>query len=237
MQFAPHTSASDPESKVNQAEIDAAFAKLDRNHEQRMNPLTAWFEDYPFVSYWTEFMGIQCGRDGIRANLYEEYQRNHLWFAVIRPRVLKRDRDKCWVCRGRATEVHHASYHPFVMVGLADEWLYSVCRRCHEFVHKGHSDRPGTSNHDLWRRLNEGRVRRQVKLRRQYGETRPNRQQIRAWHALGKAQSEYAQLMRGVDWTFNQIDMGAMTWKPLEANLSSPAFLHLVQLRQAIEPR
>jgi hypothetical protein len=174
---------------VIQAEIDtsreAVLARLERDGERRRNPITAWFEDYPFVTSWISFMDAHRGRDGRRANLYEEYQRGYLWFAVIRPRVLQRDWHKCWICRGHATEVHHASYHPFVMAGLADEWLYSVCRECHEFVHKGHPGQPGTSNHDLWRRLNAGRVRRQRKLRRQYGDTRPTRAQVKAWHALG----------------------------------------------------
>jgi hypothetical protein len=36
--------------------------------------------------------------------------------------------DECWRCHSAGNDVHHASYHPLVMAGLADEWLFTLCR-------------------------------------------------------------------------------------------------------------
>jgi hypothetical protein len=47
---------------------------------------------------------------------------------------MKRDGKRCIRCGGEATHVHHRSYAPEVMAGLADEKLISICEGCHHIV-------------------------------------------------------------------------------------------------------
>ena len=63
---------------------------------------------------------------------YEKYRRRKLW-KTIRNRVLSRD-GQCMRCTGKAEVVHHRSYAPEVMQGLADEYLVSLCHGCHTVV-------------------------------------------------------------------------------------------------------
>jgi hypothetical protein len=64
---------------------------------------------------------------------YAKYRRRKLW-KTIRTRVLGRDRGRCFRCCGKADVVHHRSYGPEVMEGLADEYLISLCDGCHTVV-------------------------------------------------------------------------------------------------------
>ena len=64
---------------------------------------------------------------------YEKYLRRKLW-KTIRGRILERDGGRCFRCNGGADEVHHRSYAPEVMEGLADGWLVSLCGGCHTVV-------------------------------------------------------------------------------------------------------
>lgn len=62
---------------------------------------------------------------------YDDYLKSDLWQS-IRERLIDGDRE-CAFCKRLATQVHHASYDAETMEGLADRWLYPVCRRCHEY--------------------------------------------------------------------------------------------------------
>jgi hypothetical protein len=64
---------------------------------------------------------------------YRDYLASPLW-RRIRRRVLKRDGKRCARCGGEAVVVHHRSYAPRVLDGLADEWLASLCEGCHHIV-------------------------------------------------------------------------------------------------------
>jgi hypothetical protein len=64
---------------------------------------------------------------------YRKYLASAKW-RKIRKRVLKRDGYLCRGCGSPATEVHHGSYAKLVMLGGADHWLYSLCRKCHESI-------------------------------------------------------------------------------------------------------
>ncbi|MEJ0046203.1 MAG: HNH endonuclease signature motif containing protein [Rhodospirillales bacterium] len=68
---------------------------------------------------------------------YNAYLRGKKW-RTIRERILARDGNECCICpppmSAPATEVHHRSYHPLVLKGVADEQLISLCRACHRYV-------------------------------------------------------------------------------------------------------
>lgn len=68
-----------------------------------------------------------------RIGSYREYLKSDLWYS-IRERVFKRDKKLCMICRKRASQVHHKSYHPKVMRGEDLRPLVSVCRPCHEKI-------------------------------------------------------------------------------------------------------
>ncbi len=66
---------------------------------------------------------------------YAEYLKSPEW-AEIRSRVLKRF-PICCRCDRTASQVHHFSYHPAVILGRCDSHLLPVCEPCHvaiEFV-------------------------------------------------------------------------------------------------------
>jgi hypothetical protein len=71
---------------------------------------------------------------------YQKYLRRKLW-KTIKERVLDRDSWKCFRRGGGAAVVHHRSYAPEVMQGLADEYLVSLCDGCHAVVHKDDAGR------------------------------------------------------------------------------------------------
>jgi hypothetical protein len=65
----------------------------------------------------------------VRRVAYATYLASDLWGA-IRSAVLSQ-RPQCELCGERATEVHHDSYHPKVMLGEMNDSLVSICRGCH----------------------------------------------------------------------------------------------------------
>jgi hypothetical protein len=71
---------------------------------------------------------------------YDDYRKSWLWRKVTR-RIRKRDEDRCFRCRGDAggaggpVHVHHRSYTPTVLAGLADEYLVCLCEGCHNIIH------------------------------------------------------------------------------------------------------
>ena len=75
---------------------------------------------------------------------YADYLRSDLW-RTIRKRILVRDGNRCCVCHGKASEVHHAAYTRAAMLGQEDEQLLSLCRDCH----KGIEFTPGGSKRRL----------------------------------------------------------------------------------------
>jgi hypothetical protein len=50
--------------------------------------------------------------------------------------VLKRDNWLCVHCGARATQVHHKRYAPKNIGKEPIEWLDSVCKSCHDSLHK-----------------------------------------------------------------------------------------------------
>lgn len=64
---------------------------------------------------------------------YEQYLVCELWRS-IRSKVLNRDRRRCVVCSGPASEVHHKSYAEAVLRGAANDQLVAICTKCHEAI-------------------------------------------------------------------------------------------------------
>jgi hypothetical protein len=166
---------------------------------RRLDPLTARFEDFPSPMEWSAGLHVWLGKPDPRriADYYPEYLQSALWRLVIRPRVLARDGYECWRCAYGASEVHHASYHPIVMAGLADEWLFSICRKCHEYIH---CDDPSYGLQ--WRRLNarlnkRGLLRGRWKKRIDFGQNLPTQKQIAQWQA-STAQGEVEMFRQGM---------------------------------------
>lgn len=63
---------------------------------------------------------------------YEAYLESPLWKS-IRLRVLKRDRWKCFGCRGSAWQVHHRKYTYANLSGRDTHGLSAVCGTCHAY--------------------------------------------------------------------------------------------------------
>jgi hypothetical protein len=63
---------------------------------------------------------------------YEDYLKSAAWREKLAV-ILARDHHRCRNCRGRATEVHHASYRRLGREAPDD--LVSLCRWCHLETH------------------------------------------------------------------------------------------------------
>jgi len=50
--------------------------------------------------------------------------------------VLKRDNWRCVHCGSRATQVHHKRYAKYKIGKEPIEWLESVCKSCHDSIHR-----------------------------------------------------------------------------------------------------
>jgi hypothetical protein len=80
---------------------------------------------------------------------YDDYRKSWLWRKITK-RIRKRDEDRCFRCRGDAggaggpVHVHHRSYAPKVLAGLADECLVCLCEGCHNIIHFDDHRRPRT---------------------------------------------------------------------------------------------
>jgi 5-methylcytosine-specific restriction endonuclease McrA len=64
-----------------------------------------------------------------------EYLRSSEWKRK-RYVVLKRDNWRCVYCGAPATQVHHKRYARVNIGKEPIEWLESVCKTCHESLHK-----------------------------------------------------------------------------------------------------
>ena len=146
------------------ARFEQMVADLERRRQRIMNPLAATFEDYP---YWHDWRTWFIHNPTSRQRLHDRYRRRET-------RVLTRDNWECFRCEDSAVIVHHASYHPFVMAGFADEWLYCLCTACHDIVNKRARD-PA----ERWRQLHKRR-----EPRIAYGSNLPSEDQIAKWLAL-----------------------------------------------------
>lgn len=60
------------------------------------------------------------------------YLKQPLWLETIRPRIIKRDGNKCVLCGAKKfLQVHHRSYDKDVMNGDNDSKLITLCREHH----------------------------------------------------------------------------------------------------------
>lgn len=64
---------------------------------------------------------------------YSEYLQSDLWNA-IRGCVLLRDKNECYGCGKRATQVHHRNYSEETMRGRDVSGLVAVCGACHRWI-------------------------------------------------------------------------------------------------------
>jgi len=71
----------------------------------------------------------------VRSSKYDKYLKSSLWRKIIRPRVLKRDSNKCQICGEIPKKsylcVHHICYNKEVMAGEDDTQLITLCKRHH----------------------------------------------------------------------------------------------------------
>ncbi len=64
---------------------------------------------------------------------YQAYLRSPFWKRK-RARALKRDKGKCFICRAKATEVHHKFYSKRALAGQSIRFLFAICRECHQAI-------------------------------------------------------------------------------------------------------
>jgi len=70
-----------------------------------------------------------------RKEYYRQYLKTDAWKRK-RYVVLKRDNWTCQYCGGKATEVHHKKYARRNIGKEPIKWLVSICRNCHQEIHK-----------------------------------------------------------------------------------------------------
>lgn len=70
-----------------------------------------------------------------RRDYYRDYLKSDAWKRK-RYVVLKRDNWRCVYCGERATQVHHTKYAKYNIGKEPIEWLVSVCKDCHEAIHR-----------------------------------------------------------------------------------------------------
>jgi 5-methylcytosine-specific restriction endonuclease McrA len=90
------------------------------------------------------------------------YLKQPLWLETIRPRVVKRDDNKCQVCGcSKNLQVHHRSYAKKVMRGEDDSQLITLCRKHHieiefiEYHKKNDAKNKKRLRSDVDKKLNE----------------------------------------------------------------------------------
>jgi len=70
-----------------------------------------------------------------RRDYYWDYLKSDEWKRK-RYVVLKRDNWRCVYCGGRASQVHHTKYAKYNIGREPIEWLVSVCKDCHDSIHR-----------------------------------------------------------------------------------------------------
>jgi len=81
--------------------------------------------------------GRKARREKRRAEkkqLYAEYLKSSTWHR-FRLKVLERELGRCQACAAQATVVHHIRY-PKILGEERLEWLYALCARCHDEIHR-----------------------------------------------------------------------------------------------------
>lgn len=73
---------------------------------------------------------------------YATYLRSPLW-SDLRIQTLTRDSGLCLACGGAASQIHHKDYSLDTMTGKNLDGLASLCRRCHEGIEFGYTERSG----------------------------------------------------------------------------------------------
>ena len=64
---------------------------------------------------------------------YKEYLASDLW-RQIRARVYAKWGDRCFMCKSRATELHHNRYHEHDLYGMTLKFIFPICRNCHSLI-------------------------------------------------------------------------------------------------------
>lgn len=82
------------------------------------------------LNRWLFFLKRKQRRDYYR----DIYLKSDAWKRK-RYVVLKRDNWRCVYCGGRATQVHHKRYAKRNIGKEPIEWLFSVCKACHDKIH------------------------------------------------------------------------------------------------------
>lgn len=112
---------------------------------------------------------------------YQEYLRSDFW-RVIRNTKL-RMHSSCWVCKKRATLVHHRSYDLSTLKGDSFGSLVSLCRGCHNAAHRnkrGKKQSLNESNNRLQRHKNSVNAVHKVR-KTKGGRARRRREKLRWW--------------------------------------------------------
>ena len=66
---------------------------------------------------------------------YEQYLSSPIWY-FLRKIAMKKARGMCRGCNiNKATQVHHTSYSPRVLLGHRLDKIVPVCDMCHEMAH------------------------------------------------------------------------------------------------------
>lgn len=78
---------------------------------------------------------FEAGRKRRRDYYNNVYLKSDAWQRK-RYVVFKRDNWRCVYCGGRATQVHHKRYAKYNIGKEPIEWLDSVCKNCHESLHR-----------------------------------------------------------------------------------------------------
>ncbi len=61
---------------------------------------------------------------------YAEYLNSDLWRSIRRRAFASKGTD-CFLCKGKASEIHHTMYHRQVLEGKTLFPLIPLCRKCH----------------------------------------------------------------------------------------------------------
>ena len=64
---------------------------------------------------------------------YADYLKSDLWKRTRR-RVFARSKGKCFICKSKATEVHHRFYSKRSLGGFSIRKLSAICRECHQAI-------------------------------------------------------------------------------------------------------
>lgn len=87
-----------------------------------------------FISSGITWLYFEAGRKQ-RIERYNQYLKSEDWKRK-RFVVLRRDSWRCVHCGAPATQVHHKRYAKWNIGREPIDWLESVCKSCHEAIHR-----------------------------------------------------------------------------------------------------